>query len=528
MILLNLQNLLNFGGNFMDYITAVYLRLSDDDNDLDTIKTESNSISGQRTIIRNFINNHSELKNSIIKEYCDDGYSGVNFNRPSITRLLDDVKSGMINCIIVKDLSRFGRNLIEVGNYLEQIFPVFNIRFIAVNDNYDSSVKSSYASNIELAFRNLMNEEYSRDISTKVKATKKIQKKQGLFIGVIAPFGYKSKDKQLIIDEYAANIVRRIFKMAETGTSFINIAKTLNSENIPTRSSYLKMPGKREYWKAEDVSSILHNEVYVGTLINNQKESISPRLVKRNSNKDWIVFKNQHEAIIDRQTFENVQKRFHRYAPKKSSKRFYNEFKKKVYCKGCGQLLQRHYKSNDYFRKKEIKSFFYKCDYGTADECCNEKVYIEHLKEVVTDFIKAYLNLISNKVTAIRKKQAELNKRASDNISVIDNEITQLENKIVIEYTNYRNSIISKEEFISRREKLSDKIYTLNMQKEKINVNLKEPETLNTAEKIVKDFSADEIITDEMISLLVNKIYISSNKEIEIDWNFKDIFDFRI
>ena len=199
----------------MSYTTAVYLRLSDDDSDLDSIKTESNSISGQRIIIRNFINNHPDLKNSIIKEYCDDGYSGINFKRPGIIKLLDDVKSGTVNCIIVKDLSRFGRNFIEVGNYLEQIFPVFNIRFIAVNDNYDSNIKSGCMSNIEIAFRNLMNEEYSKDISAKIKATKEIQKKQGLYINGIAPYGYKVKDKQLVVDNYAAEIVRQIFKMAE-------------------------------------------------------------------------------------------------------------------------------------------------------------------------------------------------------------------------------------------------------------------------------------------------------------------------
>ena len=513
------------GGNHMSYTTAVYLRLSDDDSDLDSIKTESNSISGQRIIIRNFINNHPDLKNSIIKEYCDDGYSGINFKRPGIIKLLDDVKSGTVNCIIVKDLSRFGRNFIEVGNYLEQIFPVFNIRFIAINDNYDSSTKNSYTSNIEIAFRNLMNEEYSKDISAKIKATKKIQKKQGLFVGSIAPYGYKLENKCLVIDEYAADIVRKIFEMAEMKMSFINIAKVLNSKNIASRSNYSGMSSRKNYWKAKDISSILHNKVYIGTLINNKKESVSPRVVKKNSIQDWIIFENQHEAIIDIKTFERVQKCFNKFTSRNKNKYFYEEFKKKVYCKGCGKILQRHYISNSHIKNKEIKSFFYKCDYGIYDNCCTDKVYIEHLKEIVTNFLNTYLSVISNKITAIRQKQTEVKNKAFKNISDIDAEIKQIESTILMEYTNYRGSIISKDEFVSRREKLSNKIHTLKLKKEKINSDLKAPEIITETEKILKDFFDYKTITDEMIGELVNKIYISSNSKIEIEVNFKDIFN---
>lgn len=525
MTLRNLLILSNNGGNCMSYTTAIYLRLSDDDNDLDTIKTESSSIAGQRIIINDFINSHTELKKSNLIEYCDDGYSGVNFSRPSVIKLLDDVKSGIINCIIVKDLSRFGRNLIEVGNYLEQIFPIFNIRFIAINDNYDSSTKNSCTSNIEIAFRNLMNEEYSRDISAKVKATKKIQKKQGLFIGGAAPYGYKAENKNLVIDECAADIVKKIFEMAEMEISFINIAKALNSENIPSRSNYSGRSSKKNYWKAKDISNILHNRVYVGTLINNRKKSISPRVVKENSVQDWIIFENHHEAIIDAKTFERVQKCFNKSTPRNKSKCFYEEFKRKVYCKGCGKVLQRHYISNSHFKNKETKSFFYKCDYGIYDNCCTERVYIEHLKEIVTNFLNTYLNIISNKIKAIKQKQTEIKNKALKNISDIDAEIKQIESTILMEYTNYRGNVISKDEFVSRREKLSNKIHTLKLKKEKINSDLKAPEIITETEKILKDFFDYKTITDEMIGELVNKIYISSNSKIEIEVNFKDIFN---
>ena len=512
----------------MSYTTAVYLRLSDDDSDLDSIKTESNSISGQRIIIRNFINNHPDLKNSIIKEYCDDGYSGINFKRPGIIKLLDDVKSGTVNCIIVKDLSRFGRNFIEVGNYLEQIFPVFNIRFIAVNDNYDSNIKSGCMSNIEIAFRNLMNEEYSKDISAKIKATKEIQKKQGLYINGIAPYGYKVKDKQLVVDNYAAEIVRQIFKMAEMGISCMNIAKALNSENIPTRSAYMKMPDKKAFWKANNISNILHNEVYIGTLINNRWGSNFPNVFKRNSSEDWIIFENHHEAIISVETFENIKKRHRKIKNRKSSRNNYTEFKKKVYCKGCKQPLQKHYTKNIHNKNTNDISFFYRCDYGNTDNCCKDKVNISHLKKMTSISIKNYLNIISDKLNSLKIKHIENKKNTYKSILAIDDKIKQFENKILIEYTNYRTNTISKQEFISRRGKLSDKIYAMNLEKEKINSDSTLPENIITAENIVKKFNSDKSISDETIDMFVKKIFISSNEEIEIEFNFKDIFDTQI
>ncbi len=237
-------------------------------------------------------------------------------------------------------------------------------------------------SSIETAFRNLINEEYSKDISAKIRATKEIQKKQGLYINGIAPYRYKVKDKQLIVDNYAAEIVRQIFKMAEMGISCMNIAKALNSENIHTRSAYMEMPDKKAYWKANNISNILHNEVYIGTLINNRWGSNFPKIFKRNSSEDWMIFKNHHEAIISVETFENIKKRHRKIKNRKSGRNNYTEFKKKVYCKGCKQPLQRHYIKNTHSKNKDDISFFYRCDYGTTDNCCKDKVNLSHLKKM--------------------------------------------------------------------------------------------------------------------------------------------------
>ena len=205
---------------------AAYLRLSSDDGD----KAESNSIGNQRSIVKQYIN--SNKLSSSIKYYIDDGYSGTTFDRPDFKKMVDDIKDNKINCIIVKDLSRLGRNYIEVGNYIEQIFPSYNIRFIAINDNIDTGKDPKSASSIIVPFKNLMNDEYARDISQKVRSVLDSKKGQGKFIGSYAPYGYlrDPKDKyKFIIDKEPAKIIKKIFSMILSGKSKKEIANELNS-----------------------------------------------------------------------------------------------------------------------------------------------------------------------------------------------------------------------------------------------------------------------------------------------------------
>lgn len=195
---------------------AEYMRISDDDRNLgnNKEKEESNSIGNQRKILQDFIRNHQELSEYLVKEFFDDGFSGVNFNRPGIKALLEEVREGKINCIIVKDLSRFGRNYIEVGDYLEQIFPFMGVRFISVNDHFDSARQFG---GIEIGFKNLMHDLYSRDLSKKIKIVKKLYHERGIFSGGDAPFGYqRTTDKYEAYqpDEKTADIVKLIFNLA--------------------------------------------------------------------------------------------------------------------------------------------------------------------------------------------------------------------------------------------------------------------------------------------------------------------------
>ena len=232
---------MNVNDELKEWMAADYTRLSKEDGD----KEESDSINNQKALIQHYTESHPEL--CLVRHYSDDGYTGVNFNRPGFQNMLEGIKEGQINCIIVKDLSRFGRNYIEVGRYIERIFPTLGIRFIAINDNYDSLYNNSSSDQLLLPFKNLINDAYSRDISVKVRSNLDVKRRQGDFVSPSVPYGYKrlETDKnKLAIDEPAANIVRLIFAKRIEGQSNQQIAALLNQMKVPTPIRYKQKSGK--------------------------------------------------------------------------------------------------------------------------------------------------------------------------------------------------------------------------------------------------------------------------------------------
>lgn len=257
---------------------AEYLRLSIEDGDVvsGSGKTESDSIRGQRMLIRRYREEKGLYPGVHTLELVDDGYSGTNFDRPAVKRLLSLVREGKICCIIVKDLSRFGRDYLEVGDYLEQIFPFMGVRFISINDGYDSNDHIGTTGGIEVAFKSLLYDLYSKDLSMKIRSALEIRKKRGDIISTRAPFGYRiSADrKRLLIDEEAAQVVKKIFHLAGTGYSTGKIAAQLNKEGVPAPGLYRNKRGDgyrltdgMGYWNHESVGKILKNQVYLGTAI---------------------------------------------------------------------------------------------------------------------------------------------------------------------------------------------------------------------------------------------------------------------
>ena len=257
------------------WTTALYIRLSQEDSDNNEEKQESNSVTSQKTLLNEFISTNEDLL--IYDTYIDDGYTGTDFNRPAFQRLLEDMKREYINCIIVKDLSRLGRNYIEVGNYIEQVFPLFNIRFIAVNDGIDSFKNPSSTNTILVPFKNLINDEYARDTSIKIRTALNGKKKKGEFIGAFPAYGYikDTKDKhKLVIDEVAADIVKKIFYWnVYEGLGKIAICHKLNNLGIINPTGHKKLELGQNYnnswvkdgiytWTPSTIINILSNEIY--------------------------------------------------------------------------------------------------------------------------------------------------------------------------------------------------------------------------------------------------------------------------
>lgn len=303
------------------YRTGIYLRLSQGDEDIDGLeKKESNSISNQKLLLEGFIDAHDDLK--LVDIFIDDGYSGSNFDRPEFQRMMTSMKAGNIDCIIVKDLSRLARERIGADELIQKTFKKYNVRFIAISEGYDSLTASSSETHTIIPFKNLLNEQYNGDTSMKVRTSQGILRRNGLFIGAFAPYGYqKAEDNKnhLVPDPYAAGVVQGIFAKKLSGMSASGIAKILNKNGVLAPSEYKAKCGEKystsfkgagqSKWSAQTVSRILKNVVYIGTLAQGKRTTVSHKVKKEIAvpECDWVVVENAHEAIISRMDFDAVQ-----------------------------------------------------------------------------------------------------------------------------------------------------------------------------------------------------------------------------
>lgn len=336
--------------NKSSILAAYYLRLSRDDGD----KAESDSISNQRNLISDYVSQHEEI--TFVEEYVDDGYSGTNFDRPAFQKMMKDAKNKKINCIIVKDLSRLGRNYIETGRYLEKVFPFLGIRFIAITDHYDTADQTNDSDQIIVPFKNLINDAYCRDISIKIRSQLDVKRKTGQFIGSFAAYGYckdPADKNRLVIDETAAEVVQLIFRLKLEGFSSTNIADRLNELGIPTPMEYKRScglnfnsgfrSGNSPKWIAVSVNRILKNELYTGTMVQGKNQKINYKVKQSRAieEKDWIRVEKTHEAIIPQEIFQCVQDIMlldTRTSPKAESVYLFSGILK---CSDCGQNMVR-------------------------------------------------------------------------------------------------------------------------------------------------------------------------------------------
>ena len=302
----------------MTYKVAAYLRLSKEEY---SNEKESNSITNQKLIIDNYLKEHREYK--LVDYYIDDGYSGTNFDRPEFQRMLGDIKNKKIDVLLIKDLSRLGRNYIETGNFVEVVFPAMGVSVISVDENYEID-SSDYYSDDYLALKNLFNDMYAKDISKKVRSSLIVKKQNGEFVGKLAPYGYikDPKDKhKFLVDKNVSHIIRKIFDMILDGKSRRQVTDFLNDNDILTPSEYLNIDKNRDVsvmkkWNPEMVNTILKNENYTGTLLQCKRRKLNYRVNKQIQleKENWIITPNHHEAIISKEKFDKVQDILNRQA----------------------------------------------------------------------------------------------------------------------------------------------------------------------------------------------------------------------
>ena len=375
-----------------------YVRLSHEDGD----KEESNSVTGQKNLIRDYFSRHPELSECGMA--VDDGFSGSSFERPAFQKMMEDVKARKIDCIVVKDLSRFGRNYLDAGEYIEKIFPFLGVRLIAVNDNYDS-MDGTASNELVVPFKNLINEAYCRDSSVKIRSCLEVKRRNGDFIGSFAVYGYL-KDPQnknhLIVDGFAADVVRDIFRWKLEGVSAADIAARLNADGILAPMDYKKQQGlhfatpfrikSRSPWSATSVLRILKNPVYTGVLEQGKNTTPSYKVKKRveRPRGEWAVVEGVHEAVVDRQDFLSVQKVLALDTRRSPGGSKVELFSGMVSCGECGAAMVR--KTVPSGGKKYV---YYVCAAHKAEKtCCAHSIRDAALEKIVLESVQKQIQYV--------------------------------------------------------------------------------------------------------------------------------------
>ncbi|MCG8542262.1 MAG: recombinase family protein [Clostridia bacterium] len=515
------------------YHVAIYVRLS--------LENSGDTLQNQINIIKNHIEQQDMTYDYDV--YCDNGITGTTFDRPAFNKMMDDVRNGKVNCIAVKDLSRFGRNQIETANYLEKIFPYLDIRFIAVKDNFDTLTAERMGADI-VSLKNILNEIYSKELSKKVRSVLKQKQQAGYYIGGFACYGYlKSQNEKgkLVIDVETAPIVKEIFELKIQGVNYADIARILDSKDIspPNKYKYEKGILKNEKfknlkWNGATVKSILTNQMYIGNMVQGVHRSSLEEGIKNKKmpKEEWTIIQNTHEAIIDKATFSEVQDICEAVTSIHSYKRddmslIENPYKDIIYCECCGKKLYRHRlkpRKNqriffEYFcptRKKNKE-----CDVTSINKNILDKVVLKilhHQHILAVDMKKKIEGL--NQDSNIASFNAAIQKRIDD--------ILKLLNKKKRAYESYFSNVLDKDEYLYQIKKYNKKEDILKQQissleKEK-KLNLKSNiQNNNWVQNFLKLNTSDEI-SKHLIHCFVERITINKNKDVTVTVKYQDEF----
>lgn len=530
------------------YQTGLYVRLSV----LNGGKKDSGSVETQESILRNFIKGKSEF--SLFSIYIDNGETGVDFERDEFERLVSDVRNGQVDCIIVKDLSRFGRNYIEAGEYLEKIFPFMGVRFIAINDHYDS-IDPSTSDTLTMHLKNLMNDIYARDISRKICPVLRSKQEQGAFIGAWAPYGYRKSESdrhQLVIDDKTAPIVREMFRWRYEGWSYSDIVRELRVRDIPSPSRYRYEEGiikdKRlagAIWKVTTVQRILSRQVYIGHMVQGQKQGALWKGQKQTvlPKDQWVVIPNTHRAIIDEKIFFTVQKMNEQRLNQTQilQGRFQNiEDTENIMeglavCGHCGKKLIRHRSVREYKNRSHqyrVWYAYYCPTHRVAPNLCPSTGIPENeLLTTVYELVKTQFLLADNIRNCINHSYyldtvSVETEKLTGKVKHIKSELERIKRHEELLYEDYAERLMSEHDYVYTRERYQKKkenycrlIKELNeqiigIQKEKEEEKL----YLNTT----LSFSMEAHLTKPMAEALVKRITVYCGKGIDIQLRFEN------
>ncbi len=516
--------------------TAKYIRLSSEDDDLDQSgKVESNSVTNQRNLLDAFISRTPELADTNVIEFCDDGWSGKNFERPAVQEMIEQARQGKIQCIIVKDLSRFGRNYLIVGNYISCVFPFLGVRFIAINDGFDS-IRPTDVDSLETSFKNLLYDLYSRDLSRKVRSAKKFRAQRGDFLSPFAPYGYikdPANKNRLIIDPAAAETVRRIFLLVAKGMGTEQIATLLNREAVPTPMLYKRAAGcsrtrwpsifEDNFWTDKTVSKIIRDERYIGKNIfgKRMRDVVGSTHTVKMNRADWIAVEDTHEGIVTREEFDRAQAALRTFFEHDGLKKHDWPLRGKVRCGACGYTMS--------YTKGKQRYFYCRTPRMNETYICAGRTPEHDILDVVSEELRvqalAAVNLrrLWEEQHRERKKDTAAMAKSLAGLRETHQRLCQ---QISGMYESFALGEINKAEYLAakaaavqQRDAAAARIAELEAALENIG---EDGGLRNGFISTFEKYTEVEEITSEIVTEVLQEVRIYPDERFEVVWNFRD------
>lgn len=514
-----------------DKITALYCRVSQEDMQTG----ESESIQSQKRILQMYADDHHFANTRF---FIDDGWSGKNFNRPAVQEMLEQVRQGKISCIVVKDLSRFGRDYLTVGNYIFRVFPFMGVRFIAVNDGFDS-IRPMDIDRLEISFQTLFYDLYSCDLSRKVRNAKRFRAQRGDFLSPFAPYGYRknpNNNKQLVIDPEAAETIRRIFRLAADGQSTTQIARILNEEQIPTPMQYKRAAGcsrtiwqsvdKENFWTHSAVTKILRDERYIGKTVYGKytRNEIGKAHVVKVDRADWITVDNTHTGIVEKEEFEQAQEQLQKFAEHNTrfSSRKGTMLYKKVRCGICGHRMTH----------KKAKQPYFICNTPRVTDaypCIKERIPENDLIEIILAElrIQVYYAVEASHIWEEKNRRKKYDANAALKIitnlkeaqSKLENSIQELYEKFALGERNKAEYLTAKSAAVKKRDNVIEQRKEIEAKQK----NRNDDESLKNqfADRFRQDADLEELIV-EIVADVLEEVIIYPDNVLNVVWNYQE------